>query len=336
MILITGGSGYIGSHAAVELLRLGENIIILDNLSNSSEISIKNIRKISNKEFKFIKGDLKDTNLLNKIFREFKISTVFHFSGLKSISESIVNPIDYYLNNVSATIELLKVMEKYKVYELIFSSSATVYDSENEVPWKETYSTQKYKQPYAENKIIIENLLKQLSISNKKWKIAVLRYFNPLGAHPSGLIGEFKIKNSTNLMPNIEKTFLGFQKSLSVYGGNYNTHDGTGVRDFIHIEDLIDGHLKAKAFINKANGFFIWNLGAGRGYSVLEVIQNCSEIFKKNIEFNIVNERKGDLGEYYADISKSKNELNWEPQRSLERMIHDTYIFMIKCKNNLF
>lgn len=336
MILVTGGCGYIGSHAAVELLKLGENIVILDNLSNSSEISIKNISKISNKKFKFIKGDLKDKNLLNKIFREFEISTVFHFSGLKSISESIVNPLEYYLNNVSSTIELLKVMEKYKVFEFIFSSSATVYDSENDVPWKETHSTKQFKHPYAENKLIIERLLRQISVSNKNWKIAVLRYFNPLGAHSSGLLGEFNIKNNTNLMPNIKKTFLGYQKFLSVYGGNYNTHDGTGIRDFIHIEDLINGHLKAKEFIKKVNGFFIWNLGAGKGYSVLEVIEKCSEIFNKKIDYSIVDQRAGDLGEYYADIKKSKQDLNWEPQKSLDKMIYDTHVFINKCKNNLF
>lgn len=336
MILITGGSGYVGSHAVAELLRLNNQVVVLDNLSNSSEIAIKNLRKISDKSFDFIKADLNDEKTLFEIFSKFKITTVFHFAGLKSISESINNPSKYYYNNVVSTIKLLEVMNKFGVYEFIFSSSATVYDSCNKIPWKETDSIAQFKHPYSENKIVIERFLKNLSKLNKKWKISVLRYFNPLGAHSSGFIGEFKIKNNTNLMPNIIKTILGYQNVLSVYGGNYNTRDGTGVRDFIHIEDLIDGHLKAKKYLENNNGYFVWNLGAGRGFSVLEIVEKSSEIFNQKINYSIVDRRSGDLDEYYADISKSYKELQWKPKKNVECMIYDTYNFITKYKNNLF
>ena len=336
MILITGGCGYVGSHAVARLLELNQDIVVLDNLSNSSKSVIKQINKISDKKFKFIHGDLNDRTLLISLFKDNKIDTVLHFAGVKSVSESIKFPTKYYLNNVAGTINLLKVMEQNHVFKLIFSSSATVYDPENQIPWKEEFSTDKLKHPYADSKIMIENILKSICNINKKWKIGILRYFNPIGAHSSGLIGEFNINKNTNLMPNINKTFLGYQNSLYVYGNDFQTKDGTGVRDYIHIEDLISGHLRARDFIQNKNGIFIWNLGAGKGYSVLEIIEKCSAIYGKKINYKIVDRRPGDLGEYWADIRKSEKELNWKPKRNLDRMITDTYKFIIKSKNNLF
>ena len=336
MILITGGCGYIGSHIASELLNQGESLIILDNLSNSPKYTIERIKQISNeKKLIFIKGDLNDADLIINIFKKYKITGVYHLAGLKSVSESIEEPLKYYLNNVSGTVKLLNTMERFKVYKLIFSSSATVYDSDNKIPWNEISSTIQEKHPYAQSKIIIENLLRKIATTKYEWKIGVLRYFNPIGAHQTGLIGEFKIMNNSNLMPSIIRAYLGHEEFLSVYGGDFDTKDGTGVRDYIHINDLIDGHIKAYSYINNNNGFFVWNLGSGKGYSVLEVIDKCSEIFMKKINYKIVTRRKGDLGEYWSNINKSKKDLNWKPKKNLKNMIIDSYKFITKNKNNL-
>ena len=336
MILVTGGCGYVGSHAVVKLISIGYDVVILDNFSNSKKIIFDCMSKISDRKIYFIKGDIRDKTLLKKIFTSYKIDCVFHFAGSKSISESIKNPIKYYSNNVSGSISLFETMEEFKVFNLIFSSSATIYNHDNALPWNETDETNYFKHPYAESKIIIEGLLKNLIKINKKWRIAILRYFNPVGAHISGCLGEFSIHGSTNLFPNIIKTYLGYTKSLSVYGNKFKTNDGTGVRDYIHIYDLIIGHIMAYEFLLDNDGLNVWNLGSGRGFSVLEVIKKCEEVLNTKINFIVADQREGDLAEYWADISNSKNKLGWYPKKNLDNMIEDPFRFINISKKYLF
>ncbi len=336
MILVTGGCGFVGSHAVVELISIGYDVVILDNFSNSKKIIIDCMSKISDRKIYYIKGDIRDKTLLKKIFTSYKIDGVFHFAGSKSISESINNPISYYSNNVSGSINLFETMEEFQVFNLIFSSSATIYNHDSALPWNETAESNYFKHPYAESKIVVEGLLKNLIRINKKWRIAILRYFNPVGAHISGHLGEFSIHGSTNLFPNIIKTYLGYTKSLSVYGNNFRTNDGTGVRDYIHIYDLIIGHIMAYEFLLDNDGLNVWNLGSGRGFSVLEVIRKCEEVLNTKINFIVADQREGDLAEYWADISNSKNKLGWYPKKNLDTMIEDTFRFINISKKYLF
>ncbi|WP_404334437.1 UDP-glucose 4-epimerase GalE [Planococcus rifietoensis] len=324
MILVTGGTGYIGSHAVIELLEKGYEILIIDNLSNSSEKVLKKIENISNKSVFFEKIDLLDTLALKELFKKYNIQAVMHFAGLKSVEESTKDPLNYYLNNVVGTINLCKEMSLNNVKKLIFSSSATVYGTSNQVPFSEDTETS-VTNPYGRTKKIIEEILQDLYASDNEWKISILRYFNPIGAHPSGKIGESPLGAPNNLMPIITQVAIGERKLLKIFGNQYNTVDGTGVRDYIHVVDLVKGHIKALDFLEKKDGFSIFNLGTGKGYSVLELANKFEKVTNLKVPYTITAPRLGDIAVCYADTSKAKTELNWNAEKDLEDMCIDAW-----------
>ncbi len=329
-ILLTGGLGYIGSHTAVELLSRGFDIIIVDDLSNSS-IDVKDkIFKITGKEFKFIKQDLKDYAETEKIFKENEISAIIHFAGLKAVGESVSKPIMYYENNLMTTINLLKCMEKYSVYNMVFSSSATVYGVNQEMPLKEDFPTGATN-PYGRTKLFIEEILKDFNIANPSFNFAILRYFNPIGAHDSGLIGENPQGIPNNLMPYITRVATGKLDELSIFGNDYPTSDGTGVRDYIHVCDLALGHVLALEKLKENPGVFICNLGTGKGYSVLEIVTAFNSVNGNLVKYKFSERRPGDIAVCYADTSKAKTELHFEAKHTLEDMCKSSYDFE---KNN--
>lgn len=317
-ILITGGAGYIGSHTVVELLNRNYEVIVIDNLSNSSSESLKRIEKITGKEVVFYEGDLRDADLLDRIFVEHEINKVIHFAGLKAVGESVQKPLDYYDNNVYGSLVLLKAMQKANVKEIIFSSSATVYGNPERLPLDEE-SRLAATNPYGATKLMIESILKDLYIADSTWNIVILRYFNPVGAHESGLIGEDPKGIPNNLVPFIAQVAVGKLKEIKVFGLDYETADGSGVRDYIHIVDLALGHISALEEINEP-GVKIYNLGTGRGYSVLEVIAAFSKACNKQLSYKIVARREGDIAACYALASKAERELGWRAQRGLDEM----------------
>ncbi|MGN7385523.1 UDP-glucose 4-epimerase GalE [Sporosarcina sp. SAFN-015] len=318
-ILVTGGTGYIGSHTIVELLEAGFDVIVVDNLSNSSEDVIDRIEKITGKDLSFYNIDLLNKKALDLIFHENSIEAVIHFAGYKAVGESVQLPLKYYQNNIISTLNMCEVMEKYGVYNLIFSSSATVYGYPERLPLDETCSTSALN-PYGRTKLMIEEILTDLSNSNRKWRIALLRYFNPVGAHNSGLIGEKPNGTPNNLMPYITQVASGKLEKLYVFGGDYPSKDGTGVRDYIHVVDLALGHLKALKKIDILSGIEAFNLGTGIGYSVLEVIETFEEASKVKIPYEIVSRRFGDTGICYANPVKANKHLNWYAERDLFEM----------------
>ena len=329
-ILLTGGLGFIGSHTAVELLNRNKDIIIVDDLSNS-QIEVKEkIEKITGKTFKFIEADLKDYALTEKIFKENKIDSIIHFAGYKAVGESVAKPVMYYENNLVTTLNLLKCMEKFGVYNLVFSSSATVYGVNTQMPLREDFPTGATN-PYGRTKLFIEEILKDVCKSNEKMNIAILRYFNPIGAHESGLIGENPNGIPNNLMPYITKVATGKLKELSIFGNDYPTKDGTGVRDYIHVCDLALGHALALEKLNENPGVFICNLGTGTGYSVLEIVTTFNKVNGDLVKFKYVERRAGDIAECYADTTKAKNELRFVATHTLEDMCKSSYEFE---KNN--
>lgn len=325
-ILVTGGAGYIGSHTCVELLQQNEEIIVVDNLINSSEETIEKIKEITDKNFKFYKIDLLDNINLEKVFKENNITEVIHFAGLKAVAESVKKPIEYYQNNVTGTLELLKLMNKYNCKKIIFSSSATVYGNPHTVPIKEDFPLSTTN-PYGTTKLIIERILQDLYISDNDFSIILLRYFNPIGAHGSGKIGEKPNGIPNNLMPYIVKVALGEYKELNIYGNDYNTPDGTGVRDYIHVVDLAKGHIQALKKARTENGVKIYNLGTGKGYSVLDIVKTFEKVNNVKIKYKIVERRAGDVAICYADPTKAKKELNWEAQKNLQDMCRDSWNF---------
>lgn len=329
-VLLTGGLGFIGSHTAVELLNRGKEIIIVDDLSNSKIEVKEKIEKITGKAFKFIKTDLKDYILTEKIFRENKIDAVIHFAGYKAVGESVAKPIMYYENNLLTTINLLKAMGKYNVNNLVFSSSATVYGVNEQMPLREDFPTGATN-PYGRTKLFIEEILKDCCKSNPNLNIAILRYFNPIGAHESGLIGENPNGIPNNLMPYITKVATGKLKELSIFGNDYPTKDGTGVRDYIHVCDLATGHALALEKLNENPGVFICNLGTGTGYSVLEIVTTFNKVNGDLVKFKYVDRRPGDIAECYADTTKAKTELHFTATHTLEDMCKSSYEFE---KNN--
>lgn len=323
-VLVTGGLGYIGSHTLVQLLENGYNVIVIDNLCNSRYEVITKIKNLTSKSFKTIIGDIQNENLLTSIFFENEIDFVIHFAGLKSVSESVQNPLYYYSNNVSGTMTLLNIMKKYGVHKLIFSSSATVYGGQVELPLFETSSTGKnILSPYGKSKYIIEEMLKDLT----DWNIVILRYFNPIGCHPSGVIGENPKGIPNNLFPYILKVASGQLSELNVFGNDYPTPDGTPIRDYIHVEDLASAHISSIKKLND-RGVFIYNVGTGNGYSVLEVVNTFQKINNIEIPIKIVNRREGDCVEIFANCQKIKDELGWEAKLSLEEMCRDGYNFV--------
>ncbi len=331
MILITGGCGYLGSHCAVDLIQKGFKVAILDNLINSSSIVIKNIERITKKDVIFIHCDVRDEKKLDQVFKYNNIDTVFHFAGLKSIQNSFYNSNEYFSVNVEGSISLVKSMLKASTNKMIFSSSATIYGDRYQPPWTESYDIQTPKNPYAQSKFLVENVLRYFTDSNRKLSIGVLRYFNPIGYHKSGLIGE-NSKNPNNLIPAILNVLEGKNKQLEIFGDTYPTKDGSGVRDYLHIEDLINGHIKALKFISTTTGFNVWNLGSGKGYSVFEILAKIEKIIGMKVPFKIAPRRSGDLAEYWSDIAKAREELNWWPQKDLNEMLHDSIITQLKIK----
>ena len=334
MILITGGCGYLGSHCAVKLIKSGFNVVVLDNLINSDITSIHKINLITSKKCKFYKLDIRDQKNLEKIFKKYSFDAVFHFAGLKSIVESLKHSDEYMSCNVDGTKSLINQIKKSSVTKIIFSSSASVYGKNLEPPWSETIKNVYPCNTYAKTKLIIEKMLHTLTIKKSDLKVGVLRYFNPIGSHKSGLLGD-KIDNSSNLVPAIINTILGNQDFIEVFGNDYQTKDGTGVRDYIHVDDLIDGHLKAYEFIEQNEGYNLWNLGMGKGHTVLEVI-NCFKINSGlQLPFKIKDRRKGDLAAYWADVSKAKKELDWTTKKNLNDMVVDTLNYTNSIKKYL-
>ena len=331
-ILVTGGAGYIGSHTCVELLNLGYEVVVIDNLCNSKRAAINNIEKITSRGVSFYEGDVCDKELLRKIFKEEGIEAVIHFAGLKAVGESVKIPLKYYRNNIDSTLALCEVMEEFDCYKLIFSSSATVYGNPEKLPITEDMKVGGTTNPYGSSKLFIEGILKDLYISNPKWSITILRYFNPVGAHDSGLLGEDPNGIPNNLMPYIVKVASGELKCLSVFGDDYDTKDGTGVRDYIHVVDLAIGHVKAIDNMMNKSGVFIYNLGTGNGYSVLDIVNAFQEKNNVKVEYKIVGRRDGDIASCYADASRAYKELGWKAERSLEDMVKSAYKFALNNK----
>ena len=335
-ILVTGGAGYIGSHTLIELSSAGLEFIVYDNLSNSSKEALKRVEKITGKSIEFAEGDIRDKKLLQEVFSKYNIDSVIHFAGLKAVGESVEKPLEYYDNNVNGTLTLLEVMKEYSCKKIVFSSSATVYGDPKEVPITEDSQTGVgITNPYGRTKYFIEEILKDLYTSDNSWKIAILRYFNPIGAHESGLIGEDPEGIPNNLMPYISQVAVGKLKELQVFGDDYDTVDGTGVRDYIHVIDLANAHVKALEFLNNStfkikNSPLICNLGTGKGYSVLEVIKAFEKTSKAKVPYKITSRRSGDVAELYANPSKAKELLNWEAKRDIEQMCKDSWNWQSK------
>lgn len=332
-ILITGGTGYIGSHTAVELLNNNEKIIVLDNFCNSSPEVVDKIKSITKKDFKFYEADILDEEKLEEIFKNNKIESVIHFAGLKAVGESVQKPLEYYYNNISGTLNLLKVMRKYNCKNIVFSSSATVYGERETPRYIEEMGRGKTTNPYGTTKAMIEKILEDVYVSDNEWKIYILRYFNPVGAHESHLIGDNPNGIPNNLMPYIQKVAVGELKELSVFGDDYNTPDGTGIRDYIHVVDLAKGHIKALEKLNKEkNGVYVYNLGSGIGHSVLEMVKTFEKVNNVKVPYKIAPRRAGDLAEIYADPTKAEKELNWKTEKTLEDMCKDSWNYI---KNNI-
>lgn len=334
-ILVVGGTGYIGSHTAVELLKFGRDIIILDDLSNS-EIDVLNaIEEITTKCPKFYEGNYLDKETLRKIFKENDIEMVINFAGFKAVGESVQKPLMYYHNNVGGAINLLEVMQEFGVKKFIFSSSATVYGDPEKIPITEDCKVGGTTNPYGTSKLMIENILKDIYISDNSWDICILRYFNPVGAHESGLIGENPRGIPNNLMPYITKVANGELEVLNVYGNDYKTKDGTGVRDYIHVVDLAKGHIKAMEKLEKeSSGLYIYNLGTGVGYSVLEIVENFEKVNNLKINYRITNRRSGDIAIYYTNPNKAFKELNWKAKKGIEDMCKDSWNYASKNKKH--
>jgi len=328
-ILVTGGAGYIGSHTVIELLNVGKEVIIIDNFSNSSEGTLNAIKEITKKDFKFYEGDYLNKNLLEKIFDENKIEAVINFAGFKAVGESVQKPLEYYHNNVFGAINLLEVMKKYNVKNFIFSSSATVYGEPERVPLDEKCKTGGTTNPYGTSKLFIEQILQDLYKSDNTWNIVILRYFNPVGSHESGLIGEEPKGIPNNLMPYIVRVAAGILKELSIFGDDYNTEDGTGVRDYIHVVDLAKGHIAALEKLEKeGQGLFIYNLGTGTGYSVLGMVKAFEKATGKKVPYKIAPRRAGDIAECYSNVEKAERELNWKAEKTIEDMCRDSWKYI--------
>lgn len=320
-ILVTGGAGYIGSHTTLLLLQANYRVIVLDNLSNSSPIALQRVAQLSGKNAEFIHGDIRDSALLDSLFQQYSIDAVIHFAGLKAVGESVEKPMDYYDNNVVGSLRLLQAMAKANVKSIVFSSSATVYGDPASVPINEDFPL-KTTNPYGASKLHIEDMLRDIAISDASWRIAILRYFNPVGAHNSGLIGEDPSGIPNNLMPYIAQVAIGLRPELQVFGGDYPTNDGTGVRDYIHVMDLAQGHLAALTALQQ-HALITCNLGTGIGYSVLDMVKAFEQASGNRVPFTLTARRPGDIAQCYADPSHAKAVLNWQAERDLSTMCAD-------------
>ena len=330
-VLVTGGAGYIGSHTCVELLESGYGVVVIDNLCNSNPESLRRVQEITGKELKFYEGDVRDEALLRKIFAENEIGCVIHFAGLKAVGESVAMPWEYYDNNLNTTLVLTKVMKDVGMKKIIFSSSATVYSAGNEMPLKETSTTGNCTNPYGWTKYMTEQILSGMANADKEWGVVLLRYFNPIGAHISGRIGEDPRGIPNNLMPYISQVAVGRRERLSVFGNDYDTHDGTGVRDYIHVVDLAKGHVAAVKYVLANPGCDVFNLGTGTGYSVLDMVKSFESVNGVAVPYVITERRPGDLATCYADPAKSAEKLGWKAEKNLDDMCRDTWRWQ---KNN--
>jgi len=328
-VLVTGGTGYIGSHTVIELLESGHEVVIVDNFSNSDSSVLDKLSMITDKEFIFYEGDVCDKKFLEDVFSKEKIDAVIHFAGYKAVGESVAKPLMYYQNNLESTLNLLEVMEENDVYNFVFSSSATVYGKPHTLPIKEDFPLSATN-PYGYTKLMIEQILKDLSKSNDKWNIVLLRYFNPIGAHESGLIGEEPNGIPNNIMPYIMRVATGQYDKVHVFGNDYDTKDGTGVRDYIHVVDLANGHIKAIDYLLNNGGLSIFNLGTGNGYSVLELIETVKKVNNVEVPYIIEGRRAGDIASCYADPSLANEKLGWHAERGIEEMCKDAYRFVCK------
>ena len=328
-ILVTGGAGYIGSHTALHLIENGHNVTIVDNLSNSSRDVISKLEQIVEEPIDFYEFDLRDYHQLKRLFADKVFDAVIHFAGFKAVGESVALPVNYYDNNINTTLNLLKQLGNTNITKFVFSSSATVYGNPDRCPIDESFPISATN-PYGRTKLFIEEILRDYSTANPNIAVSILRYFNPVGAHKSGLIGENPKGIPNNLVPYISQVAAGDLDFLPVYGDDYHTPDGTGIRDYIHIEDLAYGHIKALEYLEQKSGCFVHNLGTGRGYSVLEVIRAFERVSSKIIPYKIVNRRPGDIAECYADPRKAEKELGWKAEKSLEEMLEDTWNFQKK------
>ena len=339
-VLVTGGAGYIGSHTCVELLNEGYEVVVIDNLCNSSKESLTRVEEITGKQVKFYEADIRDKDVLDRIFSDEDIEAVIHFAGLKAVGESVAKPLEYYFNNITGTLVLCDIMRKHNVKNMVFSSSATVYGIPKRVPMDETFPTGATN-PYGRTKLMLEEIFKDLYVSDNDWNIILLRYFNPIGAHKSGLIGEDPNGIPNNLVPYIQQVAIGKLDCLGVYGDDYDTPDGTGVRDYIHVVDLANGHIKALEKLKemkknpnvKEKGVLIYNLGTGHGYSVLEVLRSFEKVVGKPIKYEIKDRRPGDIATCYADTKKAKEELGFVAERGIEEMCEDAWRWQQKNPN---
>ena len=334
-ILLPGGAGYIGSHTAVELLKQGKDVVIIDNFSNSNKKALDAIKEITGKDFKFYEIDYMDRENLEKVFEENEIESVINFAGYKAVGESVKEPLKYYYNNVSGAIVLLQTMAKYGVKKFVFSSSATIYGEQESPKYVETMERKTASSPYGTTKIMIEQILEDMYKADNTWKISILRYFNPVGAHESGLLGENPNGIPNNLMPFVQKVAIGELKELTIFGNDYNTPDGTCRRDYLHVVDLAIGHIKAlEKLDNSDNGVYVYNLGTGTPVSVLELVTNFMKVNNIDVPYKFGARRAGDLDEFYADPTKAENELGWKAERNIEDMCRDSWNYIQKNKNN--
>jgi len=334
-ILLTGGTGYIGSHTAIKLLDQGHSVVLFDNLTNSKKSVIRKLERITQSHFEFVYGDISDKELLRETCLKYNIQCVIHLAGFKAVGESVDNPIKYYINNVTGTICLLEVMNSLQIKNLIFSSSATVYGHPKYLPIDETHPTIGVN-PYGQSKLFVEHILRDLTVAKSDsldWNIISLRYFNPVGAHPSGLLGEDPNDEPNNLMPIIAKVAIGKNQYINIFGSDYDTPDGTGVRDYIHVEDLAEGHLSAVNYLSKCKGFEVFNLGTGIGYSVLDIISAYEKASNVKISFKYAARRPGDTASCYASPLKANQKLNWKAKHSLSDMCQSDWLF--QTQNNL-
>ena len=332
-VLVTGGAGYIGSHTCVELLERGYQPVVLDDLSNSSRKSLERVEQLTGGQIPFYQGDVRDEQILERIFSDHEIRCVIHFAGLKAVGESVAQPLRYYETNLGCTMTLCRVMDQWNVRKLIFSSSATVYSGDNEMPLRETSRTGGCTNPYGWTKYMGEQILRDIAKADPRWSVALLRYFNPVGAHPSGLIGEHPNGIPNNLMPYISQTAVGKRSHLNVFGNDYPTPDGTGVRDYLHVMDLAAGHVAAMEYLQEHTGEAVFNLGTGRGSSVLEMVQAFEQASGAAVPYEIAPRRPGDLAVCYADPSRSQAELGWHTKRDLVDMCRDAWNWQSKNPN---
>jgi UDP-glucose 4-epimerase len=332
-ILVTGGAGYIGSHTTLQLLEAGKNVVVLDNLSNSSHESLKRVAHLCGREPVMVQGDVRDLNRVEEVLKKHRIEAVLHFAGLKAVGESVEHPLRYYDNNVHGSRVLLQAMANSGVFNFVFSSSATVYGESERMPISESFPLGRPTNPYGRSKLVVEEMLRDVCQSDARWRVAILRYFNPVGAHHSGEIGEDPNGVPNNLLPYVTQVAVGKLKQLAVFGDDYETPDGTGVRDYIHVVDLAGGHLKALDAIQNKVGAHVWNLGTGRGHSVLELVHAFEQLIDRKLPYRIAPRRAGDIAVCYADPSKASEELGWQATRGLDEMLKDAWRWQQKNPN---